>query len=294
MRILLIFNPAAGRCTRSDRAGPVTDAFEAGGWDVTLRHTPGPGGAAKLARQGAEEGCEAVFACGGDGTLSEVVAGLLGTDVPAGIVPTGTGNDFARTIGLPLDPIAAVHRCLAGGPAEIDLLEIDGERGPAVNIAGVGFDARVARRVNSRSRITGGLAAYLTSVGVELARNRPTEIAMTVDGARWRGSALLVAVANARSYGAGMMIAPQAEIDDGKLDVVLVEHMSRSRFVTSFPKVMRGTHLRHPAVRAWQGREVTISTDLPTPVLIDGDVRGETPLRVRIAPRRAMVWMPGR
>lgn len=293
MRILQIVNPNAGRRSRADVAGAVAEAFAAAGWQVTVRITDGPGGATDLARQGAAEGYDAVFALGGDGTLSEIVRGLLDTGVPAGIVPTGTGNDFARTIGLPMDPVAAVARYVAGAPAEIDLLEIDDGRNWAVNIVGAGFDARVARRVNLRSRLTGGLLAYLTCVGVELARNRPTNLSLTVDGERWEGRALLVAIANARSYGAGMIIAPQAEIADGMLDVVLVEHMSRARFVADFPKVMRGAHLQMPAVRAWRATEVSIDADQPAPVLIDGDVDSETPLSVRIAPRAATLWMPG-
>jgi len=194
---------------------------------------------------------------------------------------------------VPLDPLAAVEHYLNGGAASVDLLEIEGGRGWGINVAGVGFDARVAHRVNARRRISRGLATYLACVGAELVRHRPLAATIRIDDDTWRGPALLVAVANARSYGAGMLIAPHAEVDDGLLDVVLVEQMSRAEFLVNFPKVMRGTHLSHPKVRTWRGEEVVIETEEPSPWLIDGDVRGETPVEVRIAPGRARVWMPG-
>lgn len=293
MRVLLIVNPCAGHRSRRDIAGEVRDVFTASGWGVETRPTPGPGTAGMLARQGAEEGFDAVFACGGDGTLSQVVSGLLDTGVPAGIIPTGTGNDFARTLELPLDPVEAAERYLAGCAAPCDLFRVDDGRCWVVNIVGVGFDARVARRVNQRSRLTGGLIAYLSCVAAELVVHRPTEVSISIDGDRWEGSALLVAVANSRSYGAGMMIAPHAQIDDGLLDVVLVEHISRSCFAASFPRVMRGTHLSLPFVHTWRGSRVSIETDEPSPVLIDGDLSGETPVNVEVADGRGLLWMPG-
>ncbi len=158
---------------------------------------------------------------------------------------------------------------------------------------GGGFDARVAARTNRRRRLTGGLLGYLTAVAAELVHHRPTQVRITVDDGDWEGPALLVAAANGRSYGAGMMIAPDARVDDGLMDVVLVRHMGRARFARCFPRVMRGTHLVLPEVTAWQARELTVETLEPSPLLIDGDVQGETPTTIRVAPGRALMWMPG-
>jgi len=158
---------------------------------------------------------------------------------------------------------------------------------------GVGFDAAVSVRINRRRRLTGGLGAYLAAVGQELIRYRPTRLALQVDGERWEGEVLLAAVANAQSYGAGMRIAPQAVLDDGLLDVVVVQALSRLAFLRAFPRVLRGTHLSHPAVLTWRGRRVTVETLTPQPVLVDGDVQCSTPLRVEVAPGRAQLWRPG-
>ena len=290
MRLALIANPKAGRNRGLVAAQAAEAEFRQAGWEVTTKLTGAAGDATRLARSAALEGFEAVFACGGDGTLSEVVNGLLDTGVPAGIVPAGTGNDFARTIGLSREARLAAAQLAQGRAASIDLLEINGGELFGINVLGVGFDARVCQRINRRPRLLGGTTAYLLAVAQELLTYRPTEIKLRVDGEEWEGRALLVAVANAVSYGGGMKIAPQARIDDGLLDVVVVQHLSRLNFVRSFPQVMKGTHLAHPAVRAWQGREVEIATGEPSPVLVDGDLRAETPLRVRVAEGRGRLW----
>jgi diacylglycerol kinase (ATP) len=292
MHVALIANPLAGR-RRGLRAAAAAEAvLTAGGWQVATRSTAGPGDATRLAREAAEEGCNVVFACGGDGTLSQVVRGLLGTGVPAGLIPCGTGNDFARTISLPRAPAAAAKQALVGHPAEVDLLEVNGGEAWALNVLGAGFDARVAERMNRRCRALPGLAAYLAAVAAELAHCRPTAVRVQVGKETWEGSALLVAIANATCYGAGMRIAPEADIMDGLLDVVLVEHVGRLAFARAFPRVFRGTHTTHPAVHMWRASDCRVETAEPAPVLVDGDVQLRTPLHVRVAHRRAKLWMP--
>ncbi len=292
MHIALVVNPVAGR-RRGLRAATAAEAvLTGGGWRVVRRLTEVPDDARRLAAEAASEGFEAVFACGGDGTLSQVVQGLIDTGVPAGFIPTGTGNDFARTIGLQRTPALAAKQALLGHAAEVDLLEINGGGAWSLNVMGVGFDAQVAHRINRRSRVAGGLSAYLVAVAQELLRSQPMEVRLRVGKETWEGRALLVAVANATCYGAGMRIAPEADITDGLLDVVLVEYVSRLAFVRAFPRVLRGTHLTHPAVHVWRAPECAIETAETAPVLVDGDVQLQTPLRVRVAHRRARLWMP--
>ncbi|MGD9495072.1 MAG: diacylglycerol kinase family protein [Armatimonadota bacterium] len=292
MRVLLIVNPRAGRGRGLASAARAAAALRDAGWQVEQRCTAGPGDADRLARAARNEGWDVVLGCGGDGTLSQVLAGLVDSGIPGGVIPAGTGNDFCRCVGLSRDPVAAARQLVHGRSTPIDLLEIDGGRAWAVNVMGVGFDARVAARMNRRLRLTGGLAAYFTAVLQELARNRATHLRLQVDEARWEGEALLLAVANAQSYGAGMRIAPQARIDDGLLDVVLVRPLARLAFLWSFPRVLRGTHLTHPAVSSWRGRQVRIETPEPSPLLVDGDLRGQTPVSVAVASGRARLWLP--
>jgi len=294
MRVTLIVNPAAG-CSRGVAAAAMAaEEFARAGWEVSQALTQGPGDAIELARAAAEAGCDAVLACGGDGTLSQVLAGLLDSGIPAGIIPAGTGNDFARTIGLSRHPRHAARQLLRGKVASIDLLQVNDGALWSVNVMGLGFDAQVTLRMNGRTGSGAGLATYLIAVARELITYRPTRLRVTVDGETWQGPAVLLAVANARSYGAGMKIAPMAEVDDGRLDVVLVEHIGRLELLYNFPRVFRGTHTSHPAVHIWRGTQVAIETlDGPAPVLVDGDVQCRTPLTVRVSPGRARLLMPG-
>lgn len=292
MQVLLVVNPQAGRRRGQAAADSAAQVFREAGWRVTMRTTECAGDAERVAREAAGEGFDAIFGCGGDGTLSQVLTGLLDSGVPGGVVPAGTGNDLCRCVGLSGEPAEAARQLLGGTPAHVDLLNVDDGRRWAINIVGVGFDARVAARTNRRRRLTGGLLAYLSAVAGELMRHRPTHVRMSVDGERWEGPALLVAAANGRSYGAGMMIAPEARVDDGLMDVVLVRHMGRARFVRSFPHVMRGTHLALPEVTAWQARELRIEMAEPSPLLVDGDLQGETPATIRVARGRALMWLP--
>ncbi|MEN6547598.1 MAG: diacylglycerol kinase family protein [Armatimonadia bacterium] len=290
MRVTMIVNPQAGRGHSSRVAGQVAGTLRAAGWEVDIAVTTAPEHAETLAREAASD-TDLVVACGGDGTLSEVLNGLFGTDVPAALLPVGTGNDFARTLGLPRDPGEAAFALLRGAERRVDLLQVVETGRVAINVMGVGFDATVAATMNRHTR-RGGLGAYLLAVLIELGRYRMTDLSLQIDGEEWEGQALLVAVANAQSYGAGMRIAPRASVTDGLLDVVLVEPMNRLGFLCTLPKVFTGRHVKHPAVRYWQAREVTLRTSMPVPVLIDGDLRGETPVTIRVLPQAARLWLP--
>ncbi|UCH35771.1 MAG: diacylglycerol kinase family lipid kinase [Armatimonadota bacterium] len=293
MRASLVVNPRAGRNRGAVAASRARTEFQRAGWEVATAVTLCAGDAERLARQAAAQSFDAVLACGGDGTLSQALAGLLDTGIPAGLIPCGTGNDFARTIGLSRNPAVAARQLIPGRTADVDLLEINDGLLWSVNIMGVGFDAQVTLRMNHHGPLVAGPVGYLFAVAQELIAYRSTPVRLTVDGETWEGEALLLAVANARSYGAGMKIAPKAEIADGLLDVVLVQHVSRVAFLRNLPRVFRGTHLTHPAVRTWRGREVTIETfEQSRHVLVDGDVQCETPVHVRVSQHRAKLLWP--
>lgn len=293
MRVLIVANPRSGRNQGLFVARQAVAVLEQGGWSVTVLPTTAPGQAATLARQGARDGYEIVFACGGDGTLSQVINGLLDTGVPTGLLPAGTGNDFARMVGVSRDPVLAARQALQGAPGRVDLFSVNDGAAWAVNIMGIGFDAAVAARMNRRVRLTGGAFAYVTAVLQELATHRAGEIELEIDGATWHGRALLVALANAVSYGGGMKIAPQASVTDGLMDVILVGEISKPAFLRAFPRVFRGTHLTHPAITAWQAKRVTVRSAAPQPVLLDGDLYGMTPVTAEVEAGRGLLWLPG-
>jgi diacylglycerol kinase (ATP) len=236
--------------------------------------------------------CDLIVACGGDGTLCEVLNGMSASDTPVSFIPAGTGNDFVRTLGLPTTPCEAARQIVQGRSRRLDLMRLAEPSMAAINIIGIGFDAAVAARMNRQTRFGGGALSYLCAVMMELARMRPARLRLRVDEETWEGEALLVAIANAQTYGGGMRIAPEACVDDGLLDVVIVEPLSRLEFLKLLPRVFKGTHVQHPAVFCRRGREIVVESDVPVPVMVDGDLRAATPLRVTVEPGAAHLWLP--
>ena len=291
MRVQMIINPGAGRGRGMAAAQSAEVEFHLAGWRTDLRVTSGPGDATAIARAAAGR-YDLIAACGGDGTLCEVLNGTQASDTPVAFIPAGTGNDFGRTLGLPPTPREAARQVVAGQPRRLDLMRLDAPPLAAINVIGIGFDAAVAARMNRGARLGGGAWPYLAAVMAELARLRPVKLRLWVDGEAWAGEALLVAIANAQSYGGGMRIAPEACVDDGLLDVVVVEPLGRVEFLRTLPRVFKGTHVRHPAVSCRRGREIIVESDAPAPVMVDGDLRATTPLRVTVAPGAAHLWLP--
>jgi diacylglycerol kinase (ATP) len=291
MQCALIVNPVAGHGRAERNARLARAAWESAGWNVTTAQTQREGHATELAREVAASGPDLVVACGGDGTVTEALAGLWGTGIPLGLLPAGTGNDLARMVGLPLDAETAARELLTGAPTRVDCLRVNQQQ-LCLNVTGLGFDAGVCERINRRRRWLGGTPAYLVAVAQGLVDFRPTRVRVSSDGGAWEGAALLVAIANARSYGGGMRIAPEALLDDGLADVVIVAYTGRIEFLKAFRRVFNGTVLSHRLVTWWRARGVRVETEGPSPVLVDGDLKATTPLDVRVEPGAALMWLP--
>lgn len=293
VRVTVIVNPRSGRTGGSAtaaRASRILGAF----WDVETVETTGPGDAGHLAREAARRGAELVMACGGDGTLSQCVSGLLGTGVPCGCIPCGTGNDFARCAGVPARPEAAAEFALRGSARPVDLLALNGNERFCLNAAGCGLDAEIASRMNRRRRVLGGTAAYLPGIVSGILSFRPVSGKLTLDTGEVAGDWTLVAFANAKSYGAGIRIAPAAEFDDGLMDVVAVSGLSRLELLRRLPLLLGGRHTGHPAVRCWKVKRAEFETTPSAPVAVDGDVVCRTPVRFEVLPSAALVWLAGK
>ncbi len=277
MRIQILVSPLADRLPR-DPVGRAARLMESVGHEVQVARPDSRAGCHRLARTAADAGVDVVVAAGGDGTASLVASVVARTQTALALLPLGTGNDFARTLGMNLRLDLAVADILTGIQQTIDLGVIENTGDTFVNICGLGFDAAVAERVNRREGMARGTLAYLGAVVGELRRFRPVSVRVTADDETFEGEAMLVAVANARCYGGGMWICPGAMLDDGLLDVCIVKPLSRLRFLANLPRVFRGTHLSHPAVRLFRGRRVAVESDQPVPVMADGDLWGQTPV----------------
>ena len=286
--VCLIVNPAAGG-GRAGRVAPdVERALRGHGLRVRRVDTRHLDHARELADEAARAG-ETVVALSGDGMLGVVADALR--FVPGsvlGVLPGGRGNDLARVLGIPEDPVAACATIAHGIPRAMDLGEVldqDSERGGQafVGIASAGFDSDANRIANEAPAWLGGLVyAYGALRALSSWRPARFEIELSPSGERHTFTGYSVGAANSKAYGGGMFAAPGALLDDGLLDVVVLEDLSRIRFLTRvLPKVFKGEHVHLPSVQVYRAAEVTISADRPFTMYADGDPIGELPLRLR-------------
>lgn len=297
-RVAVVCNPAAGHGRCAQALPGVVSTLRAGGCDVHALTTERPGHAAALAAEAVRDGCDLIVALGGDGTVNEVVSGLLANDVagqiPVAVVPAGTGNSFARDFGLtPQKRDEAIARLMEGQARSIDAARVDYQAAGTmqtaycINVFGIGFMAQVADATNRRFKALGGLG-YSLAVFWQLAALRApsTRVEVEYDGQRTtlEEPMPLVAVCNSQWTGDKMWIAPQADASDGALDVLTLGRLSRLELIRLFPRIFGGTHLAHPAVQTMRAHRITLAPETPSPLLIDGEVLGTTPVTVEVLP----------
>ena len=257
-----------------------------------------PGELTELAREAAGR-ADLLVAVGGDGTVNEIANGIAGLDVELAVIPRGTGWDFVRTYGIPRRFDGAVKVALGGRPREVDLGRAryrgwDGAERESwfANIASAGMSGAVAKRTNESSKALGGKISYLWATLTVFARWRNDEVRVTVDGERRSGRMHDVVVANGRYFGGGMMICPDAEPDDGLLDVLLIGDLSKRDLLLTLPKTYRGRHLPHPKAELLRGKAVEVDAAEPLPVELDGEQPGTTPVQFDVVPQALRLRVP--
>jgi YegS/Rv2252/BmrU family lipid kinase len=288
----LIVNPHAGG-GRALRTLPAVKARlrELGVAFSTERTTSLEHGRA-LAVAAADAG-EVAVSFSGDGLAGAVAGALAGRDgAVMGVLPGGRGNDFARVLGLPLEPVAACEVLAQGHARPVDLGLAGGR--PFVGIASLGFDSDANRIANQAPPRLGNLV-YLYGALRALLAWKPATFTVSVDGLTRTVTGWSVGAANSKAYGGGMYAAPTAELDDGALDVVVVRRTSKARFVAQvLPRVFKGTHVELPYVDVLRGAEVRIAADRPFTVYADGDPIAELPVTITVAPAAVRVLAPPR
>src|SRR3954447_16347556 len=288
--IALLVNPTAGKGRAARVVADVTARMRERGTNVAILVGTDATDAQALARQAIADGVDALVALGGDGMVHLALNVVAGTDTPLGIVPAGTGNDLANTLGLPTkDPIAAAtliaDRLTTTGPRAMDAVRVGDKWFGCV--LGAGFDSRVNDRANRMSWPRGRMR-YNLAILAELRVFTPVPFVLTLDGERWETEAMLVAVGNAKSYGAGMKVTPDAEVDDGVVDVMVLSRVSKPEFLKTFPKVFKGTHVSHPAVTVRRARVVSLSSPGVT-AYADGEYLADLPITCETVPGAVQV-----
>jgi YegS/Rv2252/BmrU family lipid kinase len=238
--------------------------------------------AAEESERAADAG-ETVLALGGDGLLRPIAGALSGRETAVALVPCGRGNDLARVLGIPTDPTRAARLAVHGEERRLDVASVDGT--PYLGIASLGVDSD-ANRIANDAKVLRGDAVYFYAGLRALAAWRPATFTVTVDGERHEVTGYSVAVGNSRAYGGGMMLLPHAELDDGKLDVLMIEDYSKLRLLRDhLPGVYRGTHLDSPHHLLARGEVVEVQSDRQFAIYADGDPIGATPATMRVRAR---------
>lgn len=292
---LVIVNPAsAGGAT--EQRWPVVRDLLFQHMDFEVAFSQYAGHAVELGRQAREQGYRRLVCMGGDGTMNEVVNGVLSAPsqqpLPEfGVIPSGTGSDLVRSLGIPHDLQTACARLGSPRRATTDLGVVcyrgkEGlERRYFVNAAGLGYDAEVVSRRNGFNRHVRGTIPYLVSLGLTLLFYRNKDVTVTVDGVQDARRVLLLVLAIGRFFGGGMRIAPHAVLDDGRFDVVTLGDVGRLELLYNVPGVYSGAHLRNPKVRVERATLVSVDSDQPVLIQADGELLGLAPAQFQIIPR---------
>jgi diacylglycerol kinase (ATP) len=295
LRTKVIVNPVAGARSTRRKWPIISRLLERIGLRFDFNYTEGVGHAMELARLAASDGYRYLVAVGGDGTVNEVANGILHSQNAAatalGVVSTGTGSDFARSAGLARDYTTACNNLTSSKRLTIDVgvvaYQRDGKRQERffVNSAGVGFDAAVVRETERLPKFFGGTIPYVAGMLRTLVSYKNKPIVLKVGDEEESRRVLNVAVANGNYMGGGMRIAPQAELDDRLLDVVVIGDFGKLELLKEFPKVYKGTHINLPKVSIKKATNVVIESAEPMLVYADGELLGECPVAFRVLPR---------
>jgi diacylglycerol kinase (ATP) len=288
---VFLVNPASANGSTGRRWPELARRAAAAGLAGDTLFSERPGHLAELAREAALAGAELLVVVGGDGSVNEVANGLVGLDrrPDVAVVPRGTGWDFSRTFAIPRSIDDAVRVALEGGRRTIDLGRAsyrawDGSDATAVfaNVASAGMSGAIAKRANETTKALGGKASYLWAIFAVFSGWQASEIEVAVDGERRSGRMFDVVVANGRFFGGGLEICPDAKPDDALLDVLTIGDVTKRDLVLTVPKMYHGTHLPHPKAELLRGATVTVTSDTPLPIELDGEQPGTTPVTFEV------------
>jgi YegS/Rv2252/BmrU family lipid kinase len=289
VRLSVIVNPAAGGGRAGKALPSVQQALQRLGLEHHVERTRSLEHAVELAQAAAAAG-EVAVALGGDGLVGAVAGALRGGDGVLGVLPGGRGNDIARTLGIPLEPVAACDVLGTGVIRSLDLGEADGRT--FIGIASCGFDSE-ANRIANETRLVRGNLVYAYGALRALATWRPATFTLELDGGERREfSGYSVAAANAKVFGGGIYLAPKASLHDGQLDIVTIADAPRLQYARQLPMGFKGTHVNLPNVEVMRTSSVRIAASRPFTLYADGDPIAELPVTIRALPEAIRAIVP--
>ncbi|HOB35059.1 MAG: diacylglycerol kinase family lipid kinase [Firmicutes bacterium] len=301
--VFVLVNPASANGT-TERIWPeIAAVMKDRGLDIRYHLTTAVFQAPDVVRNALKEGMTTIIAVGGDGTVNEVVNGFFEGGEPInpqarlGVISRGTGCDLIKTLGIPKDYEGAIDTIARNRERTLDVVEAtftaaDGSSRTRyfINIADCGLGATVAARVNDRSKSAGGFLSFLSGTLWSILSYKNVQARVVADGREvHQGAMVLAAVANGRYFGGGMHLAPHADMEDGKMDLIVVRGMNKVSMLANLARIYKGTHLTHPKISAFQARVVEISGEEPLLMEMDGETPGNSPVRFEVVPRAVKV-----
>jgi diacylglycerol kinase (ATP) len=286
MRFQLIYNPTAGRGRARRHIAEAQAHLRARGVEVECRESTSPADLTRLAAEASGAGYDRVVVCGGDGSLNLAVREFNLQQGTLGLIPLGSGDDFARVLGIPRDVKRACDVLVDGSLREVDVATANGLR--YLGVAGLGFDSEVARYANERVKLLRGSLVYLYAILRVLPRFKPHRVQLN-----GREETIMFAcVGNSRQYGGGIRITPAALVDDRELDLCIVHRTSRAQLLKTLPRAYTGSHVKSAFVETGRGTDFHFTAETPLDVYADGEWLTQTPVRFALAAERLRIAVP--
>lgn len=292
MKHLFIINPTAGKGKNLSLIPEIEKILEVKKEEYFIEVTKGVGHATEIVKNYVKNDDYRVYSVGGDGTLNEVLNGIVGSNSTLAVIPSGTGNDFSRNIYEYSDVLTSLEQAINGKDVFLDLARVNDRY--FINIASVGFDAEVAYNTANFKKLpfVGGSLAYIFGIIETVFKYKSVHLNITIDEKKLNIKSLLAAIANGKCYGGGILMTPDAILDDGVFDVCIIEEVNKLKILRLFPKAIKGQHASIKEVSFYRGRKVKISCDEEVSLNIDGEILRVREVEFEIIPKGIKVVMP--
>jgi YegS/Rv2252/BmrU family lipid kinase len=293
MKILMLVNPNAGQKKGTATALQAAKILENSGITLEMKFSEKPGQMLELSKKAVPETWDGIVAVGGDGTLFEIINGMMQADeslpIPIGIIPVGTGNSFSRELHLK-NLEDTVQRIISGKTMRVDLGKCESSAGVFyfINLLGFGFVSDVANKANDYKRL--GALSYIIGVLILTVNLTSYHLELEIDGQKYERENCFVEICNSTKTGGDMLMAPMAQINDGLLDVIVLNKISRRRLLAAFPKLFKGTHLQLPEAETFKARKIVARPEIPKILTPDGEIKGHTPITVTVLPQKVKIF----
>lgn len=292
MKHLFIINPTAGKGKNINLIPEIKRMMELKNEEYFIEVTEKVGHATEIVKDYVKNGDYRVYSVGGDGTLNEVLNGIVGSNSALAVIPSGTGNDFSRNIYEDRDILGSLQKAIEGKDVYIDLAKVNDRY--FINIASVGFDAEVVYNTDNFKKLpfVGGSLAYILGIVMTVFKYKSVNLNINIDDNKISVKTLLVAIANGKCYGGGIFMTPEAKLDDGMFDVCIIKEVNKFKILRLFPKAIKGQHSTIKEVSFCRGRKVNISCAEEVSLNIDGEILRAKEVAFEIIPKGIKIVMP--